>query len=454
MISMKKILIISYLFAPISVIGAIRWTKMAKYLTRMGYEVDVITTSAKAPEDKMLVRDLQGIPNVIRIDHRKHKYDETVYFKDMQTAAAVKQAAKIGKKPLSRRIKDAIWHCAPLKKITSIYVARQDYGRSKDFYNQAKKYIKNNLDMSSYSAAICTYGPASGTMLALWLKKNYPDLPLIMDFRDPMTNGNVSKFYAKKYSRIQHDICKHADRLITVTNGCYDRICGDLYKDKRHVVTNGFDPEDFEQTEPMNIPGYSFAYTVGSGGLHGGLINFTPFYKALSELVTEGVIDKKDLVFHHIGNDGERMRAQADTCGMGDIVENHGRVPREQALNWQCSARHLVLAVWNNKNNGGILTGKFLEYMTSGHPIIGIITGDTGGSDLRAAIEKGRLGFACESINGNDDIAGLKQYLAADYARWKQGLAPDYKPNMDYINSFSYPSRAERMAEIIEAAGR
>jgi len=451
---MKKILVVSYLFAPISVIGAIRWSKMAKYLTRMGYEVDVITTSAKAPEDKMLVRDLQSIPNVIRIDHRKHKYDETVYFKDLQTAAAIKKAAEKGRKPLSRRIKDAIWHCAPLKKITSIYVAGQDYGRSKDFFNQAKKYIKKNLDMSSYSAAICSYGPTSGTMLALWLKKTYPDLPLIMDFRDPMITRVTPPAYKRIYTRLQNNICERADRLVCVADGYYDHICGDKYSEKRYTLSNGYDPEDYTEAVLFDEPRYSFAYTVGSGGMYGGRADFRPFYSVLAELIDEGKIDKKDVVFHHIGNDGELMREQAADFGLGDIVENHGRVPREQALGWQRSVRHLSLAIWNHRDDSGVFPGKLLEYMNAGCPMIGIVNGEIGGSNLRTIAEKGRFGIVYESVSHKADRRTLKEYLASDYARWKQGLAPDFQPDEDYIKSFSYPARARAMAEIIEAAGR
>ena len=38
----KRALIISYYFAPQNTIGAIRPTKLAKYLTRLGYDVTVL----------------------------------------------------------------------------------------------------------------------------------------------------------------------------------------------------------------------------------------------------------------------------------------------------------------------------------------------------------------------------------------------------------------------------
>lgn len=451
---MKKLLVISYLFAPISVIGAIRWTKMSKYLSRMGYEVDVITTSAKAPEDALLIRDSRDVSRIIRIDHKNHRYDHTVYYKDMQTAALLKEAAKTGKKPLSRRLKDAVWRCAPLKKVFSVYVGGQDYGRAKDFAAQAQKYIKENLNMADYSAAICTFGPASGTLLALWLKKNYPDLPLIMDFRDPMITRSSPPIFSQIYGRLQKKVCKKADHLICVTEGYYPHICGNSYTDKRYVVSNGYDPEDCGEITKIDEPKYSFAYTVGSGGMYGGRADFRPFYAALAELIDEGIMDKNDLVFHHIGNDGERMRAQAAEFGLDDIVINHGRVPRSEALAWQHSVRHLSLAVWNHKDDSGIFPGKLLEYMNSGSPMIGIVNGEIGGSNLRTVVETGRFGIVYESASHEADSKALRQYLAADYARWKQGLGPDYQPNTDYINSFSYPALAARIAEIIEETGR
>ena len=38
----KRILIISYFFAPQNAMGAVRPTKLAKYLSRMGHEVTVL----------------------------------------------------------------------------------------------------------------------------------------------------------------------------------------------------------------------------------------------------------------------------------------------------------------------------------------------------------------------------------------------------------------------------
>ena len=56
---------VSYYFAPQNTIGAVRPTKLAKYLTRMGYDVTVICGAGmNAAKDPTLAHDLEGLSDV------------------------------------------------------------------------------------------------------------------------------------------------------------------------------------------------------------------------------------------------------------------------------------------------------------------------------------------------------------------------------------------------------
>ena len=58
----KRILIISYFFAPQNAMGAVRPTKLAKYLSRMGHEVTVLCgPGMNDRRDPTLARDLAAL---------------------------------------------------------------------------------------------------------------------------------------------------------------------------------------------------------------------------------------------------------------------------------------------------------------------------------------------------------------------------------------------------------
>jgi len=443
---MKKLLIISYYFSPMSVIGAVRWTKLAKYLSLSGYDVTVLTSSAKAPEDQLLINDAGNINRIIRIDHGNSRFDCTIQQKDVQTAAAISQ--NNGRRSVVRRIKDAIWRSRLLRYPTSVYATWQDYSRSADFFRQVKKYIKANLDINEFDAVISTYGPTADSLIGQWLKKSYPKTPLIMDFRDPMTCFATPFPYRQRYRNIQRGVCRSADRILAVTEGIVPRICDKVTEKKCTVVTNGYDPDDFAGITPAQEKRYCIAYT---GNMYGGRADFSPLLRALGELIDNGTIKREDVVLHHIGTEPEKMLAHAAQFGLEDIVETHGRQPRSTALSWQLGTRLLVMYVWNYKTERGVLSGKLLEYMNSGRPVIGLISGDEGDSVLRRTIERGRFGIAHESVTDEVDYPALRDYIAADYRRWQQGLDSELSPDRDYIDGFGYPRLAQRVAELIEA---
>lgn len=63
--SPKRILIVSYYFGPQNAIGAVRPTKLAKYLARMGHEVTVICgIGMTGLKDPTLERDMRELKDV------------------------------------------------------------------------------------------------------------------------------------------------------------------------------------------------------------------------------------------------------------------------------------------------------------------------------------------------------------------------------------------------------
>lgn len=66
---MKRVLIVSSSFWPDNRMGAVRPTKLAKYLERMGYTVTVITTTPDGTFDRTSVLNVENGTRVFRV-HR------------------------------------------------------------------------------------------------------------------------------------------------------------------------------------------------------------------------------------------------------------------------------------------------------------------------------------------------------------------------------------------------
>ena len=62
----KRILIVSYLFAPENAIGAVRWSKISKYLSQY-YDVSVLCAKDVLNKDTTLDEAVSNIKNIYRV---------------------------------------------------------------------------------------------------------------------------------------------------------------------------------------------------------------------------------------------------------------------------------------------------------------------------------------------------------------------------------------------------
>ena len=440
---MKKLLIISYLFAPIQAIGAIRWTKLAKYLTRMGVEVDVITTASLKQSDPLLARDAEGIHVIHRIPHSSPEFSVNsggfgAVAKPPSGESKIKALIRKSPVNLLRRYinnKKSVWKGA-----------KYDYARGKDFAEQAEEYIENNINVADYDAVVASFGPVGNTLVALWIKERYPETRLIMDFRDTMARSSTTWAVRGAYFRMQKDICEVADELVTVTDGCANEIFGRWYGTaKAHIVCNGYDPEDFVAAAAKSNEKFSFAYT---GQVYIDKQRLAPIFFALARLTAEGILNIGEIEFQYAGWHGNYLRDMAEKYGMADIIIDHGVLPRGEALKLQQSSRFLALASWNSRGDEGVLTGKLFEYMMAERPIIATVTGNLADSELRRVIERGRLGVVHEQADpGSDDR--LYEYLKREAIRYRQGQKAEFSPDEDYVAGFSYEELAKKVEKLI-----
>jgi hypothetical protein len=429
---MKKILIVSYLFAPENAIGAIRPTKIAKYLSKKAYDITVITTSNKQKYDSIFEKDLLEINKIIELDH-SDKYKKKF----------------IKKNPESDLLRSSKEKHNKIKFQELRFFKRQLllFLKSKDFFDQFKNLVKKKeIDISTYDYLYTTYGPVSSTLIGLWLKRKYPQLKWINDFRDPMVVPDTPFFFKNYYKWLQQKSCKKADCIVTISNGCLTQITGDKFREKAFVLTNGFDKEDLSQiSDTLHKQKFNFVYT---GSLYEGKRDLSTLFEVLKDLINKGKVDIKDIEFNYAGSDFEALEKQAMKFELESIIINHGLLPRNKSIQLQKESIFLVLATWNSDTEEGVLTGKFFEYMLMDKPIIALINGNKADSETKTIINKACIGIAYEQKNHSTDYFQLSSYILGQYDYYKQNNSIYYQPNKEEIEKYNYGNIVDKFESI------
>ncbi len=429
---MKKILIVSYNFAPRHTVGAIRPTKLAQYLSEAGNEVDVVTVKPYGELDHSMDRSLDGIHRIDHID--RVIVDE----KPASNRSAAPKTAAVGYKKMN-----------PLRKLKRELYEYKKIFNSKRFTRDFVRLVKSDLGrFRSYDAVITTYGPAASHLCGLKFKKLCPGVKWIADFRDPMVVNTTTAATLKFRQRVQAEVCRKADRLVAVSNGYYERIFDDEAKKKASVIYNGFDRGDIDASAVTRDGEFSFTYV---GAMYEGKRDFSPLLDVLGELISEGRINAADVNIKYAGNTFAVLKKQAERCGFAGRLTDLGRLSREDCLKLQASSRHLLLSTWNEKNESGVFPGKFLEYIMIGRPIISFVSGDEPGSEVTFVMKKARLGVTYEDASRESDLAGLKEYLINDYRLFLEGRDADFDPDPAEVARFDFANTAKSFEELINA---
>ncbi len=415
---MKKVLIVSELFYPSNKIGALRPTKIAKMLLERNTAVDVLTA--------------EPVPHAFAAEHFR--------------SFAVRESARAAA-PGSG--------CAPVKPAGKLVTELKRFKRTVLSYRMGRQYAQKALELfrngtlhaEDYDACFTTFGPVSSVLIGLELKRKYHIKNWICDFRDPMVVKMISVFMMPFYKWLQNRACKHADKIVAVSNGYVRRICGKRYPDKTYMIPNGYDPADLcdaavsEHGDTMTL-----AYV---GALYEGQRDLSPVFRALSELQKKQQIDCAKIKFVYAGGEYAALAAQAQRYAMEHVLEDCGKLSRADCLRLQRRADILVLSTWNDRGEEGVFPGKFLEYMLIGRPIISITSGKLPDSEVTSVMREGQFGVAYESARDKQDYRLLKDYIKQAYDAFQQEGKIPFAPVNAVLERYSYASIIQRIEGLL-----
>jgi len=403
------IFLIAYYFPPLGGAGVQRSLKLAKYLVQFGHHVTVLTVENAdyRVTDLSMLSECEKM-HIIRARHTIVK--------------------KNGKKELNRSEsgnKNNWVTCVIKSSIRSLKIIYYRYfiwyrfipdryiGWRKNAVELALHFIQNNrIDI-----IISTSAPYTGHLVALDIKKVFPQIPWIADFRDPWVANHFTRipFPVNQYHHfLEKSVVKNCDLLTTVSKPIADNFIQRYGKDTAiDVITNGYDEEDFKGFCNVKQPQ---KFVVMYNGTFYADIRPDVFLKVYFSLIEEDLINKNDTNLVVTGNyDDSKSILDNYQRKYSDVLILDPFISHQNSIKKMEGAAALLLIIDSKKNAEFIYTGKIFEYIRTGIPIIALVPNGV----ARDLINETQTGI-CAFPNNESEI---REAILSAYAMWKNSAS-------------------------------
>jgi len=423
----RKLLLISYVFPPFGGIPVQRALNFAKYLPAEGVEVHVLTArNAAAPiRDESL---LAHVPSGVRV-HRVFTPEPPFYFRKRvwemffggRNAAAPAAAPTQPEGGLKAKLKDAVRHrLLPDPQVLW-----------KPFAVRAGARI---IERYGIDTVMTTAPPFSVLMTGIELKRRFPQVRLVSDFRDEWLRFLLADFefqsgdFARQQAeQIERETIEASDVVLAVTDSSLEEIRSRYPAEpgrKWAMVPNGYDPENFAAVPPPG-PGAPGRMVVGHMGTA---------YKTASPRYYLDAVDRLP----------EAIRSRIETRFIGRIAETEAGIfdnrksavrllgfqPQKEALRLAAESDYLLLTMTNDFS----LPGKLFEYFALGRPVLAL---SPPGGEVDRILKATRGGWCAP----HDDSEAIGRMLEQAWARLDRGER-EFTPDWEEIRKYERPRLA------------
>ena len=359
---MKRVLIITYYWPPNGGAGVQRWLKMAKYLPQQGWQPVVYT-----PENPEIITPDEGLVKEVPAEAEiiKRPISEPYSFYKRLTGRKADEKVHLGflneGKKKSWREDLAVW----IRGNAFIPDARVWWVKP------SVKFLTGYLRDHPVDAIVSTGPPHSMHLIALGLKKKFPKVRWIADWRDPWTNIDfyhqlkLTAWADRKHHRLERDVIANADVNVAVGWTMAEELKA-LGAKRTEVITNGYDPDDV----PSPPVALDDAYSLVHVGNMTATRDIPQLWPMLAELCRAYDDFGSKFKLRFIGPVDHGVLASIERAGLSAKVERIGSVDHVQAMCEMQRARVLLLSVNDTANAKGVLTSKVFEYLAVGRPIL------------------------------------------------------------------------------------
>lgn len=404
----KRVLIITYYWPPSGGAGVQRWLKFVKYLPQFGVQPYVYTP--ENPEFPVLDPDLlNDIPTECVVIKKPIWEPYSIYKKLMGIKAEDKIAPGF-----IRSDKRKSW----LHKL-SVWIRGNFLVPDPRMFwvNPSIAFLNKYIQKEGIDVIVSTGPPHSMHLIGLGLKKKYPNIKWIADFRDPWTNIDFYKelmltgWADQKHKNLEKKVLQNADVILTVGETLKQEL-QNLGAHHVHVITNGFDDDDTSSISTVNLDQDHFNLTY-VGSLPKSR-NHRSLWQAIQELGQENKSFQQKVKLTLVGQKDISVIEDLEKYNLTNSSHIIDYVSHQEAIQFQNKASILLLLSNRSVNAKGILTGKFFEYLATQKPILAI--GDPKG-DMNSILMETKAGEMCDF----DDISKIKKVLNEWFQLYEKG---------------------------------
>ena len=417
---MNRVLVVSSHFPPRQAAGVYRTLRFVRYLPNFNWKVHVLTIDAQSyepgvqidsrlldmvPDDVTVhttkaIYPMQWLDRARRMFRRRESTNENLpmyapSFRSRNGTEGDEISTRTSKKASAtqfQRIKDALTIplMTPDRTIGWIPFA----GR------RGKRVIrKHGVDV------IYSSGPPWSNHLVAKRLKQSTDLPWVADFRDPWVGNDYrsqrrgNTWAGRRHRQLEQAVVQSADAVIMNTIRARDEMIGrhaDVPPEKFSVITNGFDPLDWESEnsteavgdEAMVSPNEKRKMIIAHAGSFYGKRSVEEFMVSLRNVCRTGHIPKGEIEVQLLGAQrGGRSveRELVQRLDLEEIVRVLPPIPHDECLQ-KMRAADLLLLIQSDAPL--CIPGKVFEYIATGRPML-TLAADGATADL---IRNAKLG--------------------------------------------------------------
>ena len=400
----------------------------AKYLKQLGHNPIVLTVDPKYASYNLIDNSLTDQVK----DIKTHK---TYSFEILKLYSLLKSGNRTKVIPQSYIPNQSLFD-----KITSFirlnfFIPDSRIGWNYFAFKKAKKLIENN----NINCVITTGPPHSTHLIGKKITEKFK-LKWVVDLRDPW----AEIFYLKdkfrfKYAKIlnlkfESDVLNSADSIITTVGDRYQNILKEKLSNSKkiHKIYNGYDKSVYDKIKEIKPSSFNIVFT----GILSKNHNYQVFYEVLSYLKDE--FNDLNMIFTFAGKiDKEIKKLYSQKINFID----KGYVIHETAIEIIKSSHLLINFNYLNTEKTDMVSGKLIEYLASGSPIINFSNSAEESSSL--------LKNSTKSFNADsNDIIKVVNFIKKEYDSWLDGnYEKDIPKN---IESLSRKKLTNDLAELIK----